>query len=196
MTDKPNKDNFEKYLNYFAATGAVGIMALVVLFWPQNQPLVWTEETIVFESGQRCYVFLEGISQNLEPKFVVFFGDEDDAIFDRVADHDFAGFNIGGGGNFRSVYTIYTSRRGGMTMEFDNTNCVMVLSERGTKLTLSDGREFLLDGPTPLWLRYRPDGTIVVLDEIPQGFIDFFENPPPDPGFLRNVAVSWPEAFR
>ena len=71
----------------------------------------------------------------------------------------------------------------------------MVISARGTKLTLVDGREFALDGQTPLWFRCKSDGTIIELDELPEGFVDFFESPPPDPGML-GLIQSYPEAFR
>jgi hypothetical protein len=71
----------------------------------------------------------------------------------------------------------------------------MVVSARGTKLTLADGRKFTLDGQTPLWLRCKSDGTIVVLDELPEGFVEFFESPPPEPGLIGSVK-SWPEVFR
>jgi len=48
----------------------------------------------------------------------------------------------------------------------DNQSCVMVISSRGTKLTLEDGRKFILDGKTPLWLRCRSNGTVIELDKL------------------------------
>ena len=76
-----------------------------------------------------------------------------------------------------------------------DNHCVMVVSEHDTQLTLADGRKYTLDGQTPLWLRCKTDGTIVQLDELPEGFVEFFESPPPDPGFYDRVK-SYPEAFQ
>ena len=60
------------------------------------------------------------------------------------------------------------------------------------KLTLADGREFTLDGKTPLWLRCKRDGTFIELHELPEGFIEYFENNPHDAESIK----TYPEVFR
>jgi len=78
------------------------------------------------------------------------------------------------------------------TIRFFDGKSIMVFSERGTKLTLADGREFILDGKTPLWLRCKRDGTFIELHELPEGFIEFFENN----RIAAETIKTYPEAFR
>jgi hypothetical protein len=131
---------------------------------------------------------------------VVFLGDGgEEEVFQRPV-----GFGAGIGTSGRSgrresgrevnVFS-YSNKRGKMTIEFLDGKCVMVVSKHGTKLTLADGREFMLDGQTPLWLRCKSDGTVVELDELPTGFADFIESPPPDHVWMSD-AKSYPDVFR
>jgi len=163
----------------------------------------WHEESFGFASGSRCHVFQE-------LKLAVFFGDGGiDEVFDRINDYSqskritansfttsFSWTNDGS-----AVSSSYQSHDGMATMRSSHGNgkcdnqCVMVVSEHGTKLTLADGREFTLDRKMPLWLRCKSDGTIVQLDKLPDGFVEFFDSPPPDSGFIDRVK-SYPEAFQ
>ena len=187
--------------------GLVSIVVIIgffVLQWKMKYtPVIWSEESFKFKSGAQCYVFRE-------PKFAIFLIDDDtEEIFDRINQRNNNGkINING---FSRLYISakYTQSKNGLTvirsktyqatgngkveMQFHNSK--MVISERGTKLTLADGREFLLDGKTPLWLRCKSDGTIDHLVELPEGFVEFFESPPPNPGMIGNVK-SYPDAFR
>ena len=181
--------------------GLVAIVAIVgffVLQWSvKYASVIWSEESFGFESGVRCYVFPE-------PKLAIFLVDDDTKeVFDRINQHgSVRGTNVNGFstsiGMSKSGNVVVSStkiERGKMEMEFLDGKCKMVVSERGTKLTLADGREFLLDGKTPLWLRCKSDGTIDHLDELPKGFVEFFESPPSNPGMIGNVK-SYPDAFR
>jgi len=200
MTGKP--DALAKYLNYFAAFGVVG--TIIMVGWvlsmnhsgpaQQNALQWWQTESITFSSDQRCYVFPG-------QKLVIFIGDENDAIFDYIANRGGGGLDISGsfGGSFGDGYAQCTVHihSGDVTMDFDNGKFVMVVTKHGTQLTLADGRGFCLDGQTPLRLRCRPDGTIVVLDELPPGFVEFFENPPPHSAAMVSEWMALcSEAFR
>jgi hypothetical protein len=158
----------------------------------------WNRENFSFNSGPTVYVFQQ-------PKLVVFLGDGgDEEIFDRIGSAGSStssfptGFGHGGTGFHRSgdvEVSASSSGNGKITMWFLDRTHEMVFSERGTKLTLADGRTFTLDGKTPLWLRCMSDGTVIELDELPEGFIEFFESPPDNPGLIQSVR-SYPDAFR
>ena len=165
----------------------------------------WHEEYFGFAAGPRCHVFKE-------LKLAFFFGDgEADEAFDRINDcgqHSRLtgnGFttSFGWKNDGTGVLSSYQSQDGMVTMnsshgysnEKSDGQCVIAVSEHGTKLLLTDGREFTLDGQTPLWLRCKSDGTIVQLSELPKGFVEFFESPPPNPGFIEKIEF-YPEAFQ
>jgi len=167
-----------------------GVLLLRSYYAP---PIYGDEEYIQFESGSDCYVFCE-------LKLAIFLGDGGaEEVFDRLG----GGVNVSVNdfGGISSLYkngvsvVVFSHERGKTTIKFFDGKGEMVLSDRGTKLALADGREFTLDGRTPLWLRCKSDGTIVELEELPEGFVEFFESPPPDPGLIGSVK-SWPDAFR
>ncbi len=188
--------------------GLVSLVAIIVFFvvrWRivntsgemEYVTVKWERETFDFASGVRCHVFPE-------QKLAFFLGDGgDDEFFDNIKSRSFhtsmlktssglsgsvtSSAKSGGGETF-------SDQTGKMTYFLDDKH-LMVFSEGGTKLTLPDGREFTLDGKTPLWLRCKSDGTIDRLDELPKGFVDFFESPPPEPGLLGKV-TSYPGAFQ
>ena len=186
-----------------AAMVWLGVLTLWVNFgstrWEINNASVrWEIEHFHFESGATCYVFVE-------PKLVVFLGDGGaDEVFDRITS---SGYSVGFAvneyfgnsstrhGSDNDVAFLGQTSNGKTTLQFNNGKCRMAVSGRGTKLTLADGREFTLDGKTPIVLRCKPDGEIVQLDELPEGFVEFFESPPSDPGLIQCVK-SYPEAFR
>ena len=175
----------------------LGMIGYGVLYWRMERiPVIWDSESFDFASGPQCYVFIE-------PKLTIFIGDEGtDEVFDRINEcGQHRGINVNRFvSTFESlkydnvVVSSYQFQDGTMTMRYLDGKFDMVVSHRGTKLTLADGREFKLDGKTPLWLRCKTDGTIVSLDELPNGFVEFFESPPPDPGNIGEV-TSYPEAF-
>jgi hypothetical protein len=174
-------------LGIAALLGMIGYGVLVFL-----APVKWREDSFRFASGATCIVFAE-------PKLIIFLRDGgDDEVFDRVngSFHN-AGFTVNNFLGYSSSSGKDLSRKtqgGKTTMQFLGGKGSLVVSHRGTKLTLADGREFILDGKTPLWLRCKTDGTIVQMDELPDGFVEFFESPPPDPGNIGEV-TSYPEAF-
>ena len=175
----------------------IGMLAFGVLFLRSYYaPVRWNYEYLRFASGPHCFVFLE-------PKLAIFLGDGGtEEIFDCI---NGCGSNIFDANGFRgsrgmtgsnSVEVFSYEGQGGKTiMRFGNGKCTMVVSRHGTRLTLADGRKFRLDGRTPLWLRCKSDGTIVQLDKLPEGFDEFFESPPSDPGLIDSIK-SWPEAFQ
>jgi len=165
----------------------------------------WHEEHFGFASGPRCHVFKE-------LKLAFFFDDGGaDETFDRINGH--GQHSCLTGNSFTTIFgwknngtatsSSYQSQDGMVTMnsshgysnEKSDDQCVIAVSEHGTKLTLADGREFTLDGQTPLWLRCKSDGTIVPLNELPKGFVEFFESPPPNPGLIEKIEF-YPEAFQ
>ena len=160
-------------------------------------PVGWSNESFTFVSGPECAVIPD-------LKLTIFVGDDGpDEVFDRIDGYGYGGpttIGFGSGGNSSSVnndgIVIYSHKteNSRITMQFFDGKGSLTVSRRGTKLTLADGREFKLDGKTPLWLRCKTDGTIVQMDELPEGFVEFFESPPTDPGLIRNVK-SYPEAF-
>jgi len=177
-----------------AILSLIGFAGFGVLHWKaERTPVLWYQESFGFDySKAHCVVFLE-------PKLAFFLGDGGtDEVFNRIGSHSSTsrmtingyGFSSGSSGIFG-----YKTQYGKTTMWFLNGKHEMVVSHRGTKLTLSDGREFTLDGQTPLWLRCKSDGTIVEMEELPEGFVEFFESPPPEPGLIGSVK-SWPDAFR
>ena len=177
---------------------ALFLLGYVVFLWSiEHAPVRWSEENFSFTSGPHCFVFRE-------PKLVVFLGDDGpEEIFNHIGSCGHStgtnvnSFRSGSGGQTIGKVKVYSfnSREGKMTMQFLDGKCTMVVSVKGTKLTLTDGREFTLDGKTPHWFRCKSDGTIIELDELPEGFVEFFESPPPDPGMIRLVE-SYPEAFQ
>ena len=175
----------------------IGLAVFGVLFLRSYYaPVRWNQESLRFNSGSICYVFCE-------PKLVIFLGEDgSEEVFDCISGiGHHTGFYASGSRGSSSSMTGgvevfgHDGQGDKITMRFLAGKSVMVVSDRGTKLTLADGREFTLDGRTPLWLRCKSDGTIVELEELPAGFVEFFESPPPDPGFIGEVK-SWPEAFR
>jgi len=176
----------------------VGIIGYFALRWKvEYAPVRWNGENFTFQSGPRCFVFHE-------PKLAIFLGDGGaEEVFDNINQCGYTniltvnGFSTSSDswGDGSVVFFSHTTQLGKMTMEFLDGKCGMVVSARGTKLTLADGREFTLDGKTPLWLRCKSDGTIVQLDELPKGFVEFFESPPSD-SMMHTSVTSYPEAFR
>jgi len=154
-------------------------------------------ESFGFRSGPTCFVVIES-------KLVVFLGDGDgEEVFDRINSRSFSGgepgildfFGRASGrstSNNEEIYS-YTSQFGKTTMRFFDGKGKMVLSSFGTKLTLSDGRQFTLDGKTPLWLRLMSDGTVIELDELPEGFVEYFET---HHASGTTMIRSYPHAFR
>ena len=78
----------------------IGIMGLLVLFavpflcWMflPVYPVTWNVEDFWFDSGQGCYVFIE-------PKLVIFLGDDDGEVFDNIMSHGNSSF-----GGYKSRY--------------------------------------------------------------------------------------------
>jgi len=183
----------------------IGVVLLVLLLayaaflgyrWKiENTPPTWTLETFELRPGQDVYVFME-------PRLVLFLGDE--GPFDWIGSRGEQTFCIGATGtgysqrDTRMIYQFSSNRRV-TTMQFLDGKSEMKLNfmgaKLGTKLTLDDGREFNLKESSPLWLRVKDDGTILELDELPEGFVEFFESPSPDPD-LRKSIKSYPDAFR
>ena len=149
----------------------------------------WKREHLHFRSGASCYVFHE-------PKLIFFLGDGGtDEVFDRIGGisggtFSANGFGVSTSGTRSDSIEIFSSKtqRGKTTMQFLDGKHIVVLSHRGTKLTLADGREFTLDGKTSLWLRCKSDGTIEHLNELPKGFVEYFESPPP--GAIEATTIS------
>ena len=171
----------------------IGMLAFGVFWWRiANTPVEWYYEAFGFDSGGKCCVFQE-------PKLAIFLGDgETEEVFDRIGSHSsISRITVNGNGHSTSTagYFSIRTQSGKMTMESLDGKCTMVVSRHGTRLALADGRKFRLDGRTPLWLRCKSDGTIVQLDELPEGFVEFFESPPPDPGLIDSIK-SWPDVFR
>jgi len=195
MTEKtvsPASNRFVTVIGVMSLVALLGYGVLYVYRWQvENTPPRWTREHFTFGSEVTVYVFVE-------PRLVFFLGDE--KPFDRIGSHGMSSFYPGPGGSGTSgsgTHTIfeYAGDFHGTTIWFLDGKCKMRLNRRGTQLTLSDGREFNLKESSSLWFRINDDGTVVELDELPEGFIDFFESPPPDPGFLSSIK-SYPEAFR
>ena len=176
-------------------------LVMPLIFWlvmPLNR-MEWITESFAFASGPSCFVFLQ-------PKVVLFFGDGgEEEIFDFIYPSGKSAVFVPPGllgvssgysmANGVLVHSFTTSWGGEITHRFSNEDHGMVFSERGTKLTLADGRTFTLDGKTPLWLRCKSDGTVIKLDELPEGFVQFFESPPDNPGLIETIE-SYPDAFR
>jgi hypothetical protein len=166
---------------------AVLVVVLIILFLllMPFSPLPWSKEFFTFQSGPHCFVFPE-------PKLVILIGDDGEEVFDYINSGSFGyplpSESVSNGVVLFSCKGIF----GNATIKFLNGKYVMNVSSRGTKLTLADGRTFTLDGKTPLWLRCKSDGTIIELDELPEGLIKFFET---HPEFSHNLE-SYPEAFR
>jgi len=191
--------------------GVVSLIGLAVFgvcfWWSCFTPIYWQGDFFHFGSGPHCFVLPE-------PKLFLLINDGgDEETFDSIFTYSSTGFDVNDsrfsrGKKSSGVISVFIDENNGTTkiqsleylnskiiMKFYDGKCVMVVSHRGTKLTLADGRELTLDGRTPRWLRCKSDGTIVELEELPAGFVEFFESPPPDPGFIGEVK-SWPEAFR
>jgi len=179
-----------KYLlNYLLNKPALCVAVLVALiaFGWFFYPIQWVKEIIEFDTGYRCYVFRE-------PKLFIFLGDGGD---EKIIDHSiytngtnvnlyfgmFSGYSqgslsLGENGKGKNIeFYSFVSMFGRMTMKFLDGKHVMVVSSRGTKLTLSDGRQFTLDGKTPLLLRCKSDGTVIKLNELPEGLAEYLESP-------------------
>jgi len=189
---QPSSSPVKRIVTVFGIVALLGMIGffILVLF----TPVKWTEESFHFASGPRCVVFPE-------PKLALFLGDGgSDEVFDRIHGifHDRIGFTvnhyIGFFSSSDSDFSLKT-QGGKTTMQFYGGKGSLVVTQRGTKLMLADGREFTLDGQTPLWLRCKSDGTIEQLDELPEGFVGYFESPPPDPGMIRSIE-SYPKAFQ
>ena len=185
-----------RIVTVLAILSLIGFAAFGVFFlWMYYAPVDWDEEYFQFESGSSCYVFRE-------PRLILFIGDDGpEEVFTSIGGYGNGKFNANGfrnsgwhGSDLAKVFS-YEGKGGIITMKFHDGKGEMVVSHCGTKLTLNDGREFTLDGRTPLWLRCKSDGTIVELEELPEGFVEFFESPPAEPGLIGSVK-SWPEAFR
>jgi hypothetical protein len=182
------------FLTFFCIA-VLFVLAGSALFFSFASPrMEWNEESFSFNSGPTVYVFQQ-------PKLVLFLGDGgEEEIFDRISSRGSSTStgSFGGNSSHRSGGVEVFASTGGFgkkTMWFLDRKHKMVLSERGTKLTLADGRTFTLDGKTPLWLRCMSDGTVIELDELPEGFIEFFESPPDNPGMIGSIR-SYPDAFR
>ena len=196
MTEKtvsPASNRFVTVIGVMSLVALLGYGVLYVYRWQvENTPPRWYLEDFEFASGVAVYVFIE-------PRLVFFLGDE--GPFDYINSRgSSSGFSPGPGSSGRStrdgsVIFEYAGNLSGTTIRFLDGKCEIRFNRKGTQLTLSDGREFNLKESSPLWLRINDDGTVVELDELPEGFVDFFESPPPDPGFLDSVK-SYPEAFR
>ena len=183
-----------------AIVSLIGFAGFGVLHWKAERiPVLWYQESFGFDDSKShcvayCVVFLE-------PKLVFFLGDGGtDEVFNRIGSHSsFSGITVNGYGvgtsSGSSEGFSFKTQPGKMTMRLLDGKHEMVVSRSGRKLILNDGRKFTLDGRTPLWLRCKSDGTIVELEELPEGFVEFFESPPANPGLIGSVK-SWPEAFR
>jgi len=175
-------------LGIVSLLGMIGFFVFVVL-----APVKWTEESFQFASGPHCVVFPE-------PKLAFFIGDGgSDEVFDRIHGifRNRGGFTVNNYiGFFSSSDSDFSHKTQGdkTTMRFCGGKGSLVVTHRGTKLTLADGRQFTLDGKTPLWLRCKSDGTIDKLDELPEGFVEYFVSPPA-PGMIRSIE-SYPKAFQ
>ena len=182
----------------FAIAGVLVMFTIMFVCWRFYPVFVVPQgiESFGFRSGPTCFVVIES-------KLVVFLGDGEGEIFDNINSRAFAGgeprmldfFGRASGrstNNNEEIYS-YTSQFGKMTMRFFDGKSKMVLSSFGTKLTLSDGRQFTLDGKTPLWLRLMSDGTVIELDELPEGFVEYFET---HHASGTTMIRSYPNAFR
>ena len=194
MDKKPNASSpVNRIVIVLGIVAIIGIIGYGVLLLC---PFHWTIESFFFASGQECVVFPE-------LKLTIFCGDGGtDEVFKRIDGYGYNGFTIGdfsGRGGYLKCDDIeiysYKFQNGKTILQFFDGKGSAIVSRRGTRLTLPDGQEFTLDGKTPLWLRCKSDGTIVQLNELPEGFVQFFESPPPDPGYIEKVK-SYPEAFR
>jgi hypothetical protein len=183
----------------FRIAGLVVVLAALYFLWCGFFSAL-SKEYIRFQSGAFCFVFIE-------PKLVIIVGDGgEEEVFDHFEscglDNSIAGdpFYCGFGSSTTNGVVNHSYKRsfGRTTIEFLNGKYVMNFSLRGTKLTLADGRTFTLDGKTPLWLRCKSDGTIVELDELPEGLIEFFEVPSEfaRAGYNKSLVKSYPAAFR
>ena len=195
MTEKPVSPASNRLVTVIGVMSLVALLGYGAFFayrWQvENMPPRWNLEDFGFTSGTTVYVFLE-------PRLVFFLGDE--GPFDYINSHGSSGFSPGPGSSGRrtsgtNVVYAYAGDHRGTTIRFLDGKCEIRFNRKGTQLTLSDGREFNLKESSPLWLRINDDGTVVELDELPEGFVDFFESPPPSSGLL-DMVKSYPEAFR
>ena len=182
--------------------GIVALVSIVVCFLAMRYaPIHWTLESFSFASGQKCYIFAE-------PKLGIFLCDGgDDDVFEGNNGYHRGKMNVnsifGFGDRWEQDGFVALPVRYGYDRTGAPTKTMYVLtiddkysmtvSERGTLLTLLSGREFMLDGKTPLWLCCKPDGTVVPLKEQPKGFLEFMKSPPPDSSIIK--AIQSGEAF-
>ena len=194
MTEKtvsPASNRFVTVIGVMSLVALLGYGVLYVYRWQvENTPTDWNLEIFEFTSGVSVYVYME-------PRLVFFLGEE--GSFVRLCGRSEMSFRPGYGSgiiqNDTDVIYVHIGDSRWTTMQFLDGKCIMRVNQKGTQLILSDGREFNLKESSPLWFRIKDDGTVVELDELPEGFVDFFESPPPDPGLLGSVK-SYPEAFR
>ena len=194
-----------RIVTVLAIVSMAAIIGFFVIRWRiESEPVGWHREFFNFKSGPHCLVFFE-------PKLAIFIGDGGtEEVFDYVngyvggggiiaydgsSTYDFSRRSGRGGTQLGGVGYTTEHQRGKATLRFQNGKCSMVISERATKLTLADGREFILGGKTPLWLRCKSDGTIDHLDELPEGFVEFFKSPPTD-SMMHTSVQSYPEVFQ
>ena len=169
-------------LTAFAVSALLVLIVAIAYYQHVYSRIYWSGEAFRFVSGPDCFVFRE-------PKLVIFFDDENtEECFDHIdrgswRSHRFVVSYLGGSyvswhGHYNDEreFTLIKIRsdgegdtakiRFGGGIFASNRGCVMVISSRGTKLTLEDGREFTLYGKTPLWLRCKSNGTVIELDKL------------------------------
>ena len=189
MTEKPVSSASNRFVTVIGVMSLVALLGYGAFFayrWQvENTPPRWIHESFSFASGVTVHVFIE-------PRLVFFLGDE--KPFDRINTYTSGGFSPGYSNGASGAF-VYTSDRRWTIVRFLAGKGEMKLNRKGTQLILGDGREFNLKESSSLWFRINDDGTVVEQDELPEGFVDFFESPPLDPGFLDSVK-SYPEAFR
>ena len=142
--------------------GVVSLIGLAVFgvcfWWSCFTPIYWQGDFFHFGSGPHCFVLPE-------PKLFLLINDGgDEETFDSIFTYSSTGFDVNDsrfsrGKKSSGVISVFIDENNGTTkiqsLEYLNSKIIMkfydgkgemVLSHRGTQLTLDDGREFTLDG--------------------------------------------------
>ena len=146
----------------------LGFLALIVYRW--NTPPTWTFESYTFDSGSSVCIFLE-------PQLAFVIGNDltFEGHYSQFGQPFSPGLTIKGGHTGGSSTNLggcmvyeYNINRQGTTIRFIDGKHKMQLNFLGTELTLADGRVIKLKESPPHCLQIKNDGTVIVLDKLPE----------------------------